>query len=398
MRSCVTTSQVSSVAHREISNSIHRINRKNWESVVAGRNVYLSFDYLSGLEDAMKDSMDFFYVISYGSDDKPVLVSSFQLVKFEDKRRKYSEHLCKLNYHLHKKIADAFTINVLVCGNVFCDGENGFCWSDELTPEEAVDEAGQAVEALKLQEEIKEKASVTLFKEFWPSSTIFSDQLKQQNYRDFMIDVNMVLKIHQNWNSMNDYLDSMKSKFRTRAKGAFKKSAELELRTLSGDDIRNESERVEELFGNVLEKSEFSFGRLNVEAFANFADRLKDRFTFRALYLEDRMIGFSTSFFNGASLEANFVGLDYELNSKKAVYQRILYDYVEQALKRKASDLQLGRTAELMKSQVGALPTNMKLYVKHRKSVPNLLLKPIIQSISPSEFELRKPFKANFSN
>ena len=79
------------------------------------------------------------------------------------------------------------------------------------------------------------------------------------------------------------------------------------------------------------------------------------------------------------------------------MYQRILYDYVEQAIDRKAKDLQLGRTSELIKSSIGAIPMNMKLYIKHNSGVSNLLLKPIIQSISPSEFELRKPFKSNFA-
>ena len=95
---------------------------------------------------------------------------------------------------------------------------------------------------------------------------------------------------------------------------------------------------------------------------------------------------------------ANFVGLDYGFNKEQCVYQRFLYDYVEQGLNRGLKELHLGRTAELVKSQIGALPTNMKLYAKHRKSVSNLLLKPIIQSISPSEFELRVPFKANYNN
>ena len=76
---------------------------------------------------------------------------------------------------------------------------------------------------------------------------------------------------------------------------------------------------------------------------------------------------------------------------------KLLYDYVEQAIQGRAKDLQLGRTSELIKSALGAIPTNMKLYVKHKSGVSNLLLKPIIHSISPSEFELRRPFKSNFS-
>lgn len=381
-----------------VLDSIQAVNRQDWEEVAASRNIYLSYDYLISLEVAMQGEMEFFYNISYNKSGKPVLIAALQLVKFVDKRRAYSEMLCKLSYHIHKKIADAFTINVLVCGNVFSDGENGFLWSEDISTEDAMDEICSVVEELKEEKGIKEKASITLFKEFWPASNVYSDRLKQRSYRDFMIDVNMVLDIHESWRSMDDYLASMKTKFRTRAKSVFKKSAELVIKTLSADEISNNKERIAELFGNVLEKSDFSAGKLNTAVFELFEQNLKNDFTLRGFYLKDELVGFSTSFKNGEIFEANYVGLDYKYNNELAVYQRILYDYVGQALKSDSKELHLGRTAELIKSSIGALPKNMTLYAKHRNSVHNLLLKPIIQSISPSEFELRKPFKANFTN
>ena len=190
----------------------------------------------------------------------------------------------------------------------------------------------------------------------------------------------------------------MKTKFRTRANAVFKKSKDLEIRVLSSDEILEEKERIGELFGNVLAKSDFSYGTLTPETLASFRENLPGNFELRGFYLDGLMVGFNTSFLNNQSLEANFVGLDYACNKEYNIYQRILYDYVEQALNHGVKDLQLGRTSELIKSSIGAVPTNMKLYVKHRKSVSNLLLKHVIQSISPSEFELRKPFKANFTN
>ncbi|MFK7787512.1 MAG: hypothetical protein AB8B56_20480 [Crocinitomicaceae bacterium] len=383
--------------NRKIVESVKDIPTEDWNTVVGDGNVYLSLGYLSALEDALRDQLKFRYAISYTDSGQPALVAVYQLVVFVDKRRQYSQDLCNLSYHIHKKIADVFTINVLVCGNVFCDGENGFL-SRLISKDQAMDEVAEITESLKREPSIKEKSSITLFKEFWPESTSYSDRLKRLSYRDFMIDVNMVLKYHESWKTMDDYLASMKTKFRTRAKSVYSKSKALEINDFSADDIEQNSERIEHLFSNVLEKSDFSFGRLNAQAFANFKRNLGDEFSFRGAWFEDQLVGFSTALFNSDVIEANFVGLDYDVNKEKSVYQRFLYDYVEQGLNKNCRELQLGRTAELVKSQIGALPTNMKLYAKHRKSVSNLLLKPIIQSISPSEFELRVPFKANFKN
>lgn len=383
---------------RTIYNSTKSINRSDWNAVLKGRNIYLSLDYLEALESGMKDHMKLFFSISYNENKGPVLISAFQLVKFIDKRRMFTDHLCKLHYHIKKHIEDIFTINTLVCGNVFSDGENGFIWSEDLSPDSAFDEINNTIKQLKTEHELKEKASITLFKEFWPDTVKSSNRLKEHSYRDFMIDVNMVLTIHESWKTLEDYLLSMKTKFRTRANAVFKKSKEVEIKSLSPESIIEQKERISELFGNVLAKSDFSIGTITPETFANFKENLNENFEFRGFYLDGLMIGFSTSFRNNKNMEANFVGLDYQHNKEYEIYQRILYDYVEQALEFGATELQLGRTSELIKSSIGAIPTNMKLYIKHRKSVSNLLLKHVIQSISPSEFELRKSFKANFTN
>ena len=387
----------SNIISRSIYRKIEDVPSDQWNAVAKRRNIYLSIDYLSSLESEMNSEIDFYYVISYDSNKKPILISSFQLVKFIDKRKAYSKQLSKLSYHVHKKILDALTINVLVCGSVFADGENGFLWSDDISSDAAINEISEVTNQLKKEKCIKDKFSMTLFKDFWPKSKSFSDRLKEFNYRDFMIDVNMVLHIHNQWLTVDDYFASMKTKFRTRAKSVYKKAQDVQLRSLDKSEILAYSSRLQDLFENVLDKSDFSFGKLNVKAFANFSEKLGDNFVLKGAFLDDKLVGFSTSFMNGDSLEANYVGLDYQYNIDHSVYQRILYDYVEQAIDRKAKDLQLGRTSELIKSSIGAIPMNMKLYIKHNSGVSNLLLKPIIQSISPSEFELRKPFKSNFA-
>ena len=81
---------------RSIFKNVESIPKEDWEKVRGGRNIYLSINYLSSIEVAMKDKIDFFYEISYNSEQTPVLISVFQLVQFVDKRKVYSAQLCKL--------------------------------------------------------------------------------------------------------------------------------------------------------------------------------------------------------------------------------------------------------------------------------------------------------------
>ena len=111
--------------------------------------------------------------------------------------------------------------------------------------------------------------------------------------------------------------------------------------------------------------------------------------------MDQKMVGFSAVFHFNNIIDASFVGFDYGLNKEHAIYQRMLYDFVELSIILGAHELRLGRTAELIKSSVGAEPVDMKLYIKHRNSISNKLLAPFISSISPAKFELRSPFKVS---
>ena len=95
-------------------------------------------------------------------------------------------------------------------------------------------------------------------------------------------------------------------------------------------------------------------------------------------------------------MEANYVGMDYQFNQDLAVYQRLLYDYVEQGISKEVTELQFGRTSELLKSSLGAEPTNMTLFARHKATIPNIFMASMLRNVSPSEFELRKPFKSKF--
>lgn len=379
-----------------IYSSVAEINSASWEAVRNGRNVYFSFEYLSALEQSSPLDVELFYTVTLDSEKKPVLIGVFQLVTFVYKKHTHKATLLK-PFSDDKDDQGNFALNMLVCGNAFSDGENGFLWKNTITPEEAVQEITSAAKKIKKQQKTHKEISVLLFKEFWPSSATYSKLLKEYKYTDFNIDVNMVLQIHKDWISWDAYLKSMKAKYRTKANAAFKRSRMLEIRSLQSAEIKQHQSRIETLYSNVLEKSDYSFGNLKPQTFSAFKNNLGDSFSFRAAFFEDQLIGFSTAFIHNDIMEATYVGIDYDYNTERAVYQRLLYDYVQQAIDAGVKELQLGRTSELIKSSLGAEPVHMTLYAKHKTPLSHLLMSSILSFVSPSKFELRQPFKADFN-
>jgi len=369
----------------------------DWEKVTADRNIYLTIPYLESLVVSTNKDVSFFYVIAYNETKDPIAAGVFQLMPFVYKKSSLSLNFCK-DLVKEKNTDRNFTMNILCCGNMFSTGENGFLWrTDACTQTEACELMIEASKQIKNDSRIKKKLSLVLFKEFWPQSienTIF----KNYNFKSFNVDVNMILTIHPSWKGMNDYLHSMKTKFRSKANSAFKKSVDLNIKSLSFDEIRTYQDRINELFNNVLNRSKYSYGITYPSAFVAIKKALGDAFSFRAVFKEDLLIGFSTGFVQNKTFEANYVGLDYTYNVDYAVYQRLLYDYVDQAIACDANELQLGRTSELIKSALGAIPVDMKLYAKHKTPLTHLLMSSILHFVSPNTFELRKPFKAKFNS
>ena len=105
---------------------------------------------------------------------------------------------------------------------------------------------------------------------------------------------------------------------------------------------------------------------LSANYFVEMKNVLGDKFCFMAYYHNDKLIGFRTSFILENSIEAHFIGLDYEVNKTLELYQNILYDYVKEAIDNNFKQLFLGRTASEIKSTVGAEAHQLTCYIRHR--------------------------------
>ena len=217
--------------------------------------------------------------------------------------------------------------------------------------------------------------------------------LNKASFLNFNIDVIMSLAIKKEWFSFDTYLDAMNTKYRTRAKAVFKKSSEISNRSMEHLEIEAKLSIIENLYKQVLDRADYNLGVLKARTFLEFKRSLGEDFVFMGYFLKDDLIGFTCSFLHGSILDANFMGLDYRYNTTYKLYQRMLYDFVKLTIEHNKSELRLGRTAEMSKSSIGALPVHMKLCARHRNLLPSKLLKPLISAIEPNTFDLRKPFK-----
>ncbi|MDP2688000.1 MAG: GNAT family N-acetyltransferase [Aequorivita sp.] len=371
--------------------SVKEIPQSQWNLLMPKNGVYLSLPYLTALEKTLKGTINPIYVLISDPAGKPLLAGMFQISTFTYKKTSQQNLFLKLFQDCRNE-DDSFSIKGLVCGNMFATGEHGFSYSEEISKENALTLLAKTAKQIQKDARWKDLFKVILFKEFWLASVKNASVLEDYKYRSFQVDVNMVLKLHPSWKTFADYLQSLKAKYRTKANSAFKKSEKLVIRSLSSEEIDEQQTNIQRLFSNVLNKSEYRYGENYPASFAVLKENLRELFICKGVFLNSELIAFSTAFVNGNTLEANYVGIDYKYNTEYAVYERLLYEYVEQAIALKVSELHLGRTSELIKSAVGAVPVAMTLYARHTSKIKNVLLKPVLENIEPNAFELRRPF------
>ena len=291
--------------------TVDLINKEHWDKVLSNSegNIFLSWQYLKALESSMSDTLEFRYLIFYNDSLQPVSLAVVQIMEINNETIDIQSYLSGLGETITKNILDVGAMRLMVCGNIFTTGENGFCHTKEVDGKAAFDNLSKGLYKLRQSEEENGKISFLLIKEFFPKTVNESHQLEKANFRPFEIDVNMVMPISKKWNSFEDYLATMTSKFRTKAKGVMKKSKTLTIRELGLKEIQENEDRIYELYLAVMNQASFNFGALQKEAFSSFKEHLDKNFVFKGYYLEDELIGFSSAFLCYQLMDASFVGI-----------------------------------------------------------------------------------------
>lgn len=377
--------------------SINQVN-SDWDKIVGDRNAYLTSQYLRTLEDGLKHTK-FHYIQFFSTDNVLLGIAYCQIIPITSSEINVKALSERMGGMLPKSIIKSIDVKILICGNAFATGENGFLFTSDVDSDTICSLVNKAQDEVHLRENKEgNKIAVTLIKEFWPESFDNSDHFKASGFSEVDIDVNMILRLDESWLSFEDYLSAMNSKFRTKAMQVLRRSASLDIVDFDGSPDEQRIEQVDELYNTIVDKANFSFGRLNASTLFAMKKALGDDFFFRGYYLDSRLIGFSTATMFNNVFDGNFIGLNYDFNQDYAVYQRMLYDFVKQGIQSSMQYVKIGRTAEEIKSGVGAQPVEMKFYAKHRNKVTNALLRPFIQNLKPSKFDQRRPFKAEYYN
>ncbi|UAM98199.1 GNAT family N-acetyltransferase [Polaribacter litorisediminis] len=375
--------------------SIDEISEEIWTSLDCEQNLYFHRNFLKSIEKNHPE-IKFLYIVLIDKNKKPKAFASIQIINFyfENVQNELKFHLQKLRsfgqkiYLLPKKKP----LQLLICGNTFVSGEHGLFIHQHQDKKKSINEMAQAILHF-VDLDVSLKIDAFLFKDFINESLSITDELKKYNYHPFLVEPNMVLNLHENWRNFDDYLASMKTKFRVKAKKALQLSAAIKIEEVILRNIETQLPKMTALYQKVATKANFNLGDFNLATYQDLKENFGDQYILKTYWLQGEIVGFMSGLINENSLDAHFVGIDYNLNREHAIYQRMLYDYIEIAIKKNLKTINFGRTASEIKSSVGATPQDLTMYVRHKKSITNRILKLFLQRVQPTSFQQKFPFK-----
>lgn len=377
------------------------IDAEAWTSLNHTDNIFTSLRFLQGLERTAPPEMSFLYVI-LRKGKKNIAGYVFQSIQLSvevlaevlaplTKQKSIVAHMSEWITRCREEKG----MRVLISGNNFVSGEHGVLTAKGSNSAEAFKMLPEVVKIIVSKVVKPVKFSVILVKDYYASHGKKPEVLlTKKRYHSFGVEPEMILRINPAWATFEDYMAAMSKKYRNRTKSVLKHSSRLVEHHLDEESLRRAMDDIYPLYLKMHQKARFRLAPLTPEYFIEMKRLYPSVFGVRMYTLEGKVVGFRTFFLNKNQLEAHFIGVDYQLNKELDIYNRILYDFVDDTIKTGKNELLLGRTAAEIKSTIGAVPHDLTCYIRHRNSLSNQIIRPFIDYLKPSDWTPRNPFKA----
>jgi len=370
-----------------------------WNSLAADKNA-LHTSYLSVLETVdLKDIQNIYVIYKYN--EEAIGITFFQKLFFTGAALtpylpQPNNFIRKQFFNLVAKITAVIKGYILVAGNLLLTGDGGFNFNQNFSPQivsNLLKAAGDYIIATAKTHKIQ-LSILTDFTAVYANEAVSKTLCKACSYNMFEADPNLVLDISR-WTSFEGYKQALTSKYRVRLKKVLKESSNLERFEINLANFETHSNTINILYQNVMDRIPFKMAVVNADYFKLLLQGLNGKFKIYGYLLNSKLVGFITAFTENELYEVHLIGLDYSISSSNRLYNRILYDMIELGIEGNFKTISFGRTANEIKSTIGAVPERMICYMKHRNFLLNQFTGLVLKVFKPQPWQQRHPFKNN---
>ena len=285
---------------------------------------------------------------------------------------------------------------MLVCGNLLSWGMHGISFAPNVDHEPLWPAIAEAIYRLRRVDKLFGDTAFVMVKDIPDAYASAATALSRFSYRELETEPNMVLEISPKWKSYDDYLASLTSKYRKQCKQIDKEvgTSGCTVEEIKSDQIARQAGQLHALYLQTHRNARLRLVTLPVTFLPTLAAELGDDMRFTVLKKGDSLLGFVTTVKDGETAVGYYIGFDRAANAEIPICFRLLQAVIGHAISLGCTRLSLGRTALEPKARLGARPDPMRIWIRHRIPMLNLIVRGLLHTIDDHEVPPeRNPFK-----
>jgi len=318
-------------------------------------------------------------------------------------------------WDFRRRLLAPFSFKMLCLGQFLTSGNYASDGLSQLSSKEVAKLLPAVAEALM---RCRPGYAAYLIKDIHPADHPTTVALQRSRHYLLPADPVMSLALNPEWNSTEDYLAALTSKYRVRYRRARSKMGGITRRRLGPKEVGERQDRIYELYRDVSSGADFNAASLTPNYFPWLAKARQPKARFENVFagygilgekeeMNDltpvfqgyfneagKLIGYTTVIPNGGTLHAHFLGLENSYKYSHHLYHNMLFDLLEDAIAGDFLTLDYGRTALEIKSSVGANATDFAVLAKARYGWLNRLVPLFTPAVyTAPTWVARNPFK-----
>ena len=374
-----------------LADSVDYLDAPCWDVVTAHDSLFLSRRYLRVLEEAGPENLRQRYALIYRGRD-PVAAVAAQAVNVSLDRVRKTSPQDKMSAPLER-----LEEKMLVCGNLLSWGMHGVSFAPNEDRKALWPAVAEALYRLRRADKLFGDTALIMVKDISDEHSDGASVLARFSYRPLETDPNMVLDISPKWRTYDDYLASLTSKYRKTAKQIEKDvtAAGFQVEELTNPaEVGAHAKSLHDLYLQTHRNARLRLVTLSPNFIPTLAERLGQDMRTTIVRNDKQLLGFVTTVRDGDTAVGYYIGFDRSANANVPIYFRLLQAVVDDAIRLGCRRLSLGRTALEPKARLGARPAPMRVWIRHRIPMLNVLVRGLLHTTADhDEAPVRNPFK-----
>lgn len=330
-----------------------------WESIRDNNNLLTDPAYLKAVEESGVLECEYRYFEFY--ERGQLMCSMFGYVILNDAALFYGERSKKLISAVRRIIPGFLTAKTLEIGTPVSVGI-----TVSISPQVKREQIFSIVDLLK-EYTRKNHIKVILIRDFKEGKTSLESVLSESGFKCIPNLADSVMKIE--WGSFEEYLSSLKSRYRHHARMRMRKKEVKGVRTVftNGSNALEKAGDYARLFRNVMDRSEeYEREFIGEQYHAAMSDNLKGCNYWLQYLKGDNMAAFAHFIVYKDSMIIQYVGMDYDISHEALLYFNSFYDQIRFAIDKGIKSIEAGITTYRTKSELGFSIYPQRMYIWHK--------------------------------